>query len=163
MTPIPPLHAVWHRNTASGVWACHTTTAMFSTLIHLLLLYLISTVFAKPSRVVDDQTLQSDLRDLHLPSLPSSMPSSSNATLSSLNATVSNSLSIECNGKEYGFNPDVADCTAALRRQLVGSDQVRFGQRGSISSEKFLPLPYRLMGGMWLAPSTAIFDLCDHA
>lgn len=119
-------------------------------MIYLLLLYLISAVFAKPPQVVNDQTLQSDLSNLHQPSLPPSMLFSSTANSSSLNASVSNSLSIKCDGNAYGFNPDIGDCTDALRRQRSGRDQVRFGQRGSISSENFLPLPYRLMGGMWL-------------
>ena len=58
-----------------------------------------------------------------------------------------NDMSIRCDGSEYGFKPDVHDCTSALSRQKVGRTQVRLGQRGSISSEDYLPLPYRLMGG----------------
>lgn len=119
---------------------------MFSTLVYPLLLCPISTAFAKPLQTLNDQPLQPDLGDLHLPSLLSSMPYSSNTTWSSLNTSVSNALSIKCDGEEYGFNPDVRDCTNALMRQLVGREQVRFGQRDSVSSEKFLPLPYRLMG-----------------
>lgn len=137
---------------------------MFSTLVYPLLLCPISTAFAKPLQTLNDQPLQPDLGDLHLPSLLSSMPYSSNTTWSSLNTSVSNALSIKCDGEEYGFNPDVRDCTNALMRQLVGREQVRFGQRDSVSSEKFLPLPYRLMGGMWLPQRpSSIFTITRQA
>ncbi|CAF9911481.1 MAG: hypothetical protein ALECFALPRED_007335 [Alectoria fallacina] len=107
-----------------------------------------STVFAKPLQAVDDQTLQADPDDLRLPSQSSNLPLTSNATSPLVNTSVSLDVSIECDGDEYGFKPDVDDCTNALGRQLVGREQIRFGQRGSISSEKFFPLPYRLMGKM---------------
>ena len=56
-------------------------------------------------------------------------------------------MSIRCDGEEYGFKPDIDDCISALQHQLVGREQASFGRRGSFSSEKVIPLPYRLMGG----------------
>ncbi|CAD6587744.1 MAG: hypothetical protein ASARMPRED_003241 [Alectoria sarmentosa] len=107
-----------------------------------------STVLAKPLQAVDDQTVQADPDDLRLPSQSSNLPLASNVTSSLVNTSVSFDASIRCDGDEYGFKPNVDDCTNALSRQLVGGEQIKFGQRGSISSEKFFPLPYRLMGKM---------------
>lgn len=122
---------------------------MYSTFLYPLIACFSSTVFAKPLQAVDDQTLQADPDDLRLPSQSSNLPLTSNATSPLVNTSVSLDVSIECDGDEYGFKPDVDDCTNALGRQLVGREQIRFGQRGSISSEKFFPLPYRLMGSKW--------------
>ena len=122
-------------------------TMMLWTLICPLLAYYSSKVLAKPVEVVNAQTLQSDLGDLRLPSDPSNMLSTPNATLSLVNTSVPNEISIKCDGGQYGFKPDVDDCTSALRHQLMGRAQIKFGQRGSFSSEKYVSLPYRLMGG----------------
>ena len=114
---------------------------MLSTSIYPLLACLEFALFSKLVQAVNDQTFQSDIGDLHLPSPPST-------TLSSFNAT-SNDASIECDGQKYGFKPDAEDCASALRQQMVGRTVVIFGQRGTPSAGKFVALPYRLMGGMW--------------
>ena len=98
------------------------------------------TIFAKPLQIVNDPG------DLRQPSHPSSRLSGFNAT-SSVDVSVSNDMSIRCDGSEYGFKPDLSDCESALQHQLVGREQVHFAQRGTPSSEKIIPLPYRLMGG----------------
>lgn len=114
---------------------------MLSRLICPLLACFSCTLLAKPLQDVDDQTLQTDLGDLRL-------PSTFNASLSSATGTGSNAMSVECDGNKYGFNPDVHDCTTALERQREGSERIRFGQRNHTSEEYFFHLPYRLMGGM---------------
>ena len=105
-------------------------------------------LLAKPLLDVNDQTLQTDLGDLRPPSNPPSTLFTFNGTSPSVAATVLNDLSIRCDGDKYGFKPDIRDCTSALQHQVVGPRQLKFGQRGSISETDFLPLPYRLMGGM---------------
>ena len=114
---------------------------MLSRLICPLLACFSGTLLAKPLQDVDDQTLETDLGDLHL-------PSTSNASLSSAAGTGSNDMSVKCDGNKYGFKPDVHDCTTALQRQAEGSERIRFGQRNSTSEDYFFHLPYRLMGGM---------------
>ena len=113
-------------------------------LIYSVLACFSCALLAKAVGHVDDRTPERHLRDLRLPSHPSSLLPTFNATSS---AFMPNDMSIMCNGTEYGFKPDVKDCTSALNRQMVGRAQVKFGQRGSISSERFVHLPYRLMGG----------------
>ena len=105
------------------------------------------TLLAKTVGYVNDPTPKSYPSDLPLPSHPSSLLSTFNATSSRMNASVANDVSITCNGNEYGFKPNVEDCTSAVDRQMVGRAPIKFGQRGSISSERFVHLPYRLMGG----------------
>ena len=122
-------------------------TMMLWTLICPLVAYSSSTVLAKPFEVVNAQSLQSDLGNLRLPSQPLDVLSTPNATSSFVNTSVPNEISIKCDGGQYGFKPDVGDCTSALRHQLTGRAQIKFGQRGSVSLEKYFPLPYRLMGG----------------
>ena len=135
---------------------------MFMQLSYPLFVSFSSTILAKPLQAAGDQTLQSDLGDLRLSSQSLTQPLNSNATSSLLNVSMSNELSINCNGEVYGFKPDIDDCADILRRQQVGRAQVNFGQRGSISPEKFSSLPYRLMGGMW--PWRRQFDAvcCDR-
>ena len=96
---------------------------------------------------VIDPTPESHTRDLRLLSHPSNRLPIFNTTSSLMDASMPNDVSIRCNGNEYGFKPDVEDCTSALNRQLVGRTQIKFGARGSISTERFVHLPYRLMGG----------------
>ena len=105
------------------------------------------TLLAEPLQDINDRTLQSDLGDPRLPSQPSSMSLVSNTTSSLVNASVPNDISVRCNGSEYGHKPDIDDCASILRRHIIGREQLKFGQRGSISAEKFVNLPYRLMGG----------------
>lgn len=113
---------------------------MLSRLVYPLLACFSCRLLAKPLQDGDDQTLQTDLGDLRL-------PSTFNASLSSAAGTVPNDMSVVCDGNKYGLKPDVHDCTTALQRQRVGSERIKFGQR-STSSEDYFHLPYRLMGGM---------------
>lgn len=99
------------------------------------------TLLAKPLQDVDDRTLQTDVDNFRL-------SSTFNASLSSAAGTGSNDMSVKCDGNEYGFKPDIHDCTTALQRQRIGSERIRFGQRDSTSKGDFFHLPYRLMGGM---------------
>ena len=120
---------------------------MFSPFVYPLIACFSSTLLAKPFQATD---LHADLDDFCLPSKPSNPPVTSIATLSPLNVSVSNEVSIECNGEKYGFKPDVEDCTSALQHQQVGRTQTKFAQRGSAGPEGYVHLPYRLMGGKWL-------------
>ena len=121
---------------------------MLPGLMYSLLVCFSCALLAKAVGSVNDPTPESHLSDLPLPSNPSSLLSTFNATSSLIDASVPNDMSTTCNGSEYGFKPDVQDCTSALSRQMVGRTQVTLRQRGSISSEEYLHLPYRLMGGM---------------
>lgn len=151
----PPISQLHNNDGAFAIFIWDSSqfsrTIMYSTLLYPLIACFSSTVLAKPLQAVDDQTVQADPDDLRLPSQSSSLPLTSNATSSLVNTSVSFDVSIKCDGDEYGFKPNVDDCTNALNRQLVGREQIIFGQRGSISSEKFFPLPYRLMGSKWLS------------
>ena len=120
------------------------TTIMLPGLIYSLVACFSCALLAKVVGHVNDPTPESHIRDLRLPSHPSSLLPTFNATSS---ASIQNDMSIRCNGNEYGFKPDVQDCTSALDRQMVGRTQMKFGQRGGISAERFVHLPYRLMGG----------------
>ena len=95
-----------------------------------------------------DEILQSNSGDLGLPSQPSSTLPLSNVTSLLLNTSVSKTVSVNCDGEQYGFKPDIHDCISILPLLPSGRDQVNFGPRGSGSSANFFPLPYRLMGGM---------------
>ena len=120
---------------------------MLPGLIYSLLACFSCALLAKAVGYVNDPTPESRISDLRQPSNPSSLLSTFNATSSLGDASVPNVESVRCDGSEYGFKPDVEDCASALTRQMVGRTQIKFGQRGSISSERFLHLPYRLMGG----------------
>lgn len=104
-------------------------------------------LLAKAVGYINDPIPESHARDLRLSSHPSSLFPTFNATSSLVDAFVPNEVSVRCNGNEYGFKPDVQDCTSALNRQMVGTTPLKFGQRGGSSSERFVHLPYRLMGG----------------
>lgn len=135
---------------------------MFVPLSYPLLISCSFTILAKPLQAADEQTLQSDLGDLRISSQSLSQPLNSNAISSPLNVSMPNDLSISCNGEAYGFKPDIEDCTNILRSQQVGRALIKFGQRGSISPEKYLPLPYRIMGGMWPCRRPPHAFCCDR-
>ena len=120
------------------------TTIMLPELLYSLLACFSCALLAKAVGHDNDPTPESHIHDLRLPSHPSSLLPTFNTTPA---ASVSVDMSIKCDGTEYGFKPDVKDCRMALNRQLFGRTQMKFGQRGSISSESFVHLPYRLMGG----------------
>lgn len=113
---------------------------MLSTSIYPLIACFSCTLLAKPVQSVND------LGDLRQPSHPSSLLSAFNAT-SLVNVSVSNDMSIRCDGEVYGFKPDINDCMSALQHHQIGREQASFGRRGSFRSEKTIPLPYRMMGG----------------
>ena len=119
-----------------------------SSFMCLFLCSFVSTSFAKPLVAVSDQTLQSDVDDDGQPSQSPNLNLVSPLTSFSLNTSLSKDAVIKCDGEEYGFNPDVNDCTSALAHQSAGRTRLRFGQRGSISADKYFALPYRLMGGL---------------
>lgn len=121
-----------------------------------------STILAKPLRAANDQTLQSNFGDRHLPSQPSDQPLTTNVISTLINVSASNDLSVTCNGEVYGFKPDIEDCTSALRRQRVGRAHISFGKRGSSRPDKFIALPYRLMGGMWPRRRPSRCYCCDR-
>ena len=108
-----------------------------------------STLVAKPLGAVSDQTLQSDLNGVRQPSQSPDLNLVSPETPFVLNTSLSKDATIKCDGDEYGFNPDVNDCTSALAHQSPGRTRLRFGQRGSFSTDEYVALPYRLMGGSW--------------
>ena len=115
----------------------------------LLLSCFASPLLAKPLVAVSDQSLQSDVNDVRQPPQSPNLNLVSPKTSSVLNTSLSKDAVINCDGDEYGFNPDVNDCTNAVAHQAPGRTHLRFGLRGSVSAEKFFPLPYRLMGGLW--------------
>lgn len=116
---------------------------MFSPLVYSLLACLSSTLLAKPLQATD---LQADQDDFRLPSQSSYPPVTSNASLAPLNVSTLNDISIECDGEKYGFKPDVEDCTSAIQHLQIGGKRIKFAQRGSVGSEGYVHLPYRLMG-----------------
>ena len=128
----------------------------FSTFLYILYICFSPILLAEPLQAVNDHTLQSDVGDLRQ---PSSILSTFNATLSSSNVSVTNELSIECDGEKYGFKPDVDDCTSAIGHQKLSREQIKFGDRSS-SSRDWVNLPYRLMGGMWFS-DRPLAILCD--
>ena len=109
----------------------------------------VSTSFAKPLVAVSDQAIQSDLNDVRQPSQSPDLNLVSPVRSSVLNTSLSKDAVINCDGDEYGFNPDVNDCTSAVSHQSPGLTRLRFGPRGSVSVDKLVHLPYRLMGGLW--------------
>ena len=115
----------------------------------LILSCFASPLFAKPLVAVSDQAIQSDLNAVRQPSQSSNLNLVSTVKSSVLNTSLSKDAVINCDGDEYGFDPDVNDCTSAVAHQSPGRTQLRFGLRDSVSAEKFFPLPYRLMGGSW--------------
>ena len=119
-----------------------------SSFMCLFLCCFVSTNFAKPLVAVSDQTLQSDPNDDRQPSQSPNLNLVSPLTSISLNTSLSKDAVIKCDGDEYGFNPDVNDCANALAHQSPGRARLRFGQRGSVSADKYFALPYRLMGGL---------------
>ena len=62
-------------------------------------------------------------------------------------APATNALRVECDGNEYGFNPDFADCQDALNYFQPSSKQFAFGNRHTGWGTDTIPLPYRMMGG----------------
>ena len=66
------------------------------------------------------------------------------------NGTLGDSPNIRCDGKKYGFNPDIADCQTAIQYFLPSRMQLTYAQRGTPSQKgNVFPLPLRIMGGMY--------------
>ena len=67
-----------------------------------------------------------------------------------VNATPDDSPRIKCDGKSYGFDPNIADCMTAIQYFLPSRAQTTYAQRGSPAQrEGVFPLPLRIMGGMY--------------
>ena len=116
--------------------------------LYLLFAYFSAILLARSIRAVNDETLQTDIVDLRIPSQSSSALSSSNATSSQVNASTPNEYSVQCDGSQYGYNPDLVDCEDALSHQMTGRVLVEFRQRDGAAAHGVVTLPYRLMGGM---------------
>lgn len=66
---------------------------------------------------------------------------------SALNNSAQNSMSIDCNGALYGFNPNIADCQGAAQAIVPDSDQVIWGERHTGLPGDVFPLPFAVFGG----------------
>lgn len=65
---------------------------------------------------------------------------------SALNTSAPNSMSIDCNGALYGFNPNIADCQGAAHTIVPDSDQIIWGERHTGLGDVF-HLPFAVFGG----------------
>ena len=88
----------------------------------------------------EDQTIQLSPSDQLLPANVSQ-----DNVATSFN--VSNNLQIQCDGEEYGFNPNVTDCQAARSYYQRSSQLFTYGERHAGHTVEAFPLPFRLMGG----------------
>ena len=106
-------------------------------------LYLFQRLFVGAIRDFQSQTLQ--LPQYQDPGLVLPLNSSGPG----LNVTtLDNSLQIECDGSQYGLNPDFADCESALNTFRRGRNRITFAERGPNFPRGMFPLPYRWMGSM---------------
>ena len=66
-----------------------------------------------------------------------------------VNATPEDSPRIRCDGKSYGFDPNIADCMTAIQYFLPSRAQITYAERGTPARRgDVFPLPLRVMGGM---------------
>lgn len=64
-----------------------------------------------------------------------------------VNATSGDSPRIRCDGKSYGFDPNIADCMTAIQYFLPSRLQTTYAQRETPAREgDVFPLPLRIMG-----------------
>lgn len=67
-----------------------------------------------------------------------------------VNATSGNSPRLKCDGKSYGFDPNIDDCMTAIQYFLPSRTQTTYAQRGTPARiGDVFPLPLRIMGGMY--------------
>ena len=113
-------------------------------------LYVGSLVLARPSVYGPDQnfsgpTIESD-------SLPPTLMNKLSTTalpiepITSLDATGSEDIHIECDGATYGFDLNVSDCGVANANFPVDFGQYQWAERRSGLQNNVFPLPYRSMG-----------------
>ena len=70
----------------------------------------------------------------------------SNASFSSLDTTVTNSLRIHCDGATYGFNPNIHDC-GSISKYLTPDDEIwTFKDRSMDFPPDTVYLPFLVMG-----------------
>ena len=66
---------------------------------------------------------------------------------SALNNSAQNSMSIDCNGALYGFNPNIADCQGAAQAIVPDIHQTIWGERHTGLPGDVFPLPFAVFGG----------------
>ena len=65
------------------------------------------------------------------------------------NEPINNTLTVHCDGEEYGFGPIISDCQNAIDFIVPDMTQIAFADRHSGWGEEVFPLPYRVMGSMF--------------
>ena len=80
----------------------------------------------------------------------STLTSSSSRTVTSGNMTIINALTVKCDGAQYGFNLDAADCKDARGYINVGSEECPWVDRNFPFADYHFAVPYRWMSGTYL-------------
>ncbi|CAD6563575.1 MAG: hypothetical protein ASARMPRED_000064 [Alectoria sarmentosa] len=65
---------------------------------------------------------------------------------SASNTSAQNSMSIDCNGALYGFNPNIADCQGAAQAIVPDIGQTIWGERHTGLPGDVFPLPFAVFG-----------------
>lgn len=114
---------------------------MFTHHILFSVLFWALSILATPLQITAGQTID--------------MSPATNLTLSttittSANASYENAFDIRCDGAAYGFNPSLSDCEGARSYIVPDTEQYEFGERHTGLPESVFPLPYMIIGGMYL-------------
>ena len=144
------LRHIWTGSPSFG----HRSDMINSMRLSFTTLLILRTCHATPvdaPRGSDDHTIQQ--------TTPLSSPASSAILNSSylsdqdsvpVNATPEDSPRIKCDGKSYGFDPNIDDCMTAIQYFLPSRVQTTYAQRGTPAQRGVVfPLPLRIMGGMY--------------
>lgn len=103
----------------------------------------VSIITAKPLTTTKYQAL-----DLTLSSIPSELLFSPNQPITTVNISIDNSFTVQCDGTRFGRNPDLADCQSARSYIIPDSEQRTWVQRHQPGQTgEVFPLPFRGMGG----------------
>lgn len=65
---------------------------------------------------------------------------------------IENALDIRCDGAQYGFNLNIAECKGAKSYIASGSEQLPWVERQTRFSKAHFALPYRYMDGKYRSP-----------
>lgn len=101
-----------------------------------------SAAWANPLQTTDGQAMElstsPNITGLILPS---------NVSALNLNASIGRGFDIRCDGANYGYSPDIADCEGAREYITPDSTQMEFGERHTGLPGTVFPLPFLMMGG----------------
>ena len=97
----------------------------------------------------DDTIQQASLLNMSFSSAISNPSISLDQASIPVNATSGKSPRLGCDGRSFGFDPNIADCMTAIQYFLPSRVQIAYAQRGTPARRgNVYPLPLRMMGGM---------------